>query len=83
MQTGVLRVLNSTGDQQVSWDLEAALEGDVEAAKAVEEARRIFDEQRRKGHTAFQVGANQQFTRLDSFDPSVSETLLVPRVVGG
>lgn len=83
MRTGVLRVLDSTGDQQVCWDLEAALAGGVEAARAVEEARRIFDEQRRRGSTAFQVGASQHITRLDAFDPAVSETLLVPRVVGG
>jgi len=43
------------GDDRLAWDEQKVLEGDPEAIAAVKEAERIFEEERRKGATAFVV----------------------------
>jgi len=56
-----------------------------EQKRAVEEAGRIFAEERRKGAIAFlvEVEAGKAAQRIDEFDPFAKEIILVPRVVGG
>ena len=78
-----LRILNSTGDSQVAWDPAAVAAGDPEAQAAVAEAERIFNEARARGGSAFSVSQGQAPTRLDRFDATAEQILLVPRVVGG
>lgn len=80
---GKLRVLNSMGDSQVAWDAAAVAAGDPEAQAAVAEAERIFNEARARGSTAFSVSQGKVPTRLDHFDATEEQILLVPRVVGG
>ncbi|MHB1132911.1 MAG: hypothetical protein ACYC4L_11040 [Chloroflexota bacterium] len=78
-----LRVLNSQGDQMVTWDNEKIRSGDAEAAAAVAEAERIFKEQLQRGSTAFKVESGQPAQRLAEFDPTAEQIVVVPRIAGG
>lgn len=80
---GMLRVLSRRGDDRVTWDVRLLETGDPEAAAAVREAERIFTVQRAKGATAFKVETGQAPVRIDQFDETAEQILMVPRVVGG
>lgn len=82
-EMGKLRVLSIKGDRTVTWDQKQAQTGDQEALAAVREAERIFEEQLRRGATAFRVAPDGPAVRLDRFDPEADEIVAVPRVVGG
>jgi hypothetical protein len=79
----VLRVLNWRGDTKVSYDVERAAAGDVEQAAAVEEAERIFREERARGATAFKVQPGEAGLRIDEFDRTAEQIVLIPRIAGG
>lgn len=79
----VLRVLSSQGDTQYRWDRAAVEAGDAEAEAAVREAERIFQSARRGGSTAFSVTTGSAPVRIDRFDETAEQIILVPRVVGG
>jgi hypothetical protein len=78
-----LRVLNWRGDTKVSYDIERAEAGDPEQIAAVEEAERIFREERARGATAFRVEPGQPAVRIDDFDRTAEQIVLVPRIAGG
>jgi len=59
------------------------LELTEEHKRAVEEAERIFAEERKKGATAFLVESGKPAQRIEEFDPFAKEIIMVPRVVGG
>ena len=80
---GMLRVLSRRGDDRVTWNLDQVQVGDTEAVAAVREAERIFAEQRLKGATAFKVRPGQEPVRIDQFDETAEQIVMVPRVVGG
>ena len=80
---GTLRVMSRHGDDRVQWDTERLQEGDREAVAAVQEAERIFAEQRAKGATAFKVTQGQVAVRIDTFDREAEQIMMVPRVAGG
>ena len=65
------------------WDEQDALAGDAEANAAIQEAERIFAQERARGATAFRVEAGKPVERLEQFDPRAEQIILVPRVVGG
>jgi hypothetical protein len=79
----VLRVLSHLGDSAISWDAERAAVGDAEAIAAVQEAERIFAAERARGATAFRTLPGHPAERIERFDPSAEEIVLVPRVAGG
>ncbi len=79
----VLRVLSHLGDSAISWDAERAASGDPEARAAVEEAERIFAVERARGATAFQTTSGRPATRIEQFDPTIGEIIMVPRIAGG
>jgi len=79
----ILRVLSHQGDTQLAWDPRAAEMGDSEARAAVEEAERVFRDQRSRGATAFKVDPASPAERIDSFDPQAEQIVMVPRVAGG
>jgi hypothetical protein len=83
----MLRVMSRRGDDRFTWpDLKRApdfLELAEEQKRAVEEAKRIFAEERRKGATAFLVESGKPAQRVEEFDPFAKEIVMVPRVVGG
>jgi hypothetical protein len=80
---GILRVMSRRGDDQINWDEHQLLSGDLEAVAVVREAERIFAAERAKGATAFRIEPDQGAHRIDEFDPSAQQIILVPRVVGG
>ena len=80
---GVLRVLSHHGDDRFEWNQSAVLVGDEEAQAAINEAERIFAEQRARGSTAVRVTPGKSAERIDAFDPTAQEIVMIPRVVGG
>ena len=80
---GMLRVMSRRGDDRVVWDLEQAELGELDAVAAVEEAERIFAAERERGATAFKVEAGKPPVRIDVFDKTAEQIVMVPRVVGG
>lgn len=79
----ILRVMGSSGDRSVRWDVQSVLEGDAEARAAVAEAERLFEEARARGATAFRVVPGRPAERLDRFDPEADQIVVVPQIVGG
>ncbi|MBE3559724.1 MAG: hypothetical protein IMW89_10920 [Ktedonobacteraceae bacterium] len=80
---GMLRVMSHRGDDRVVWDAKKVEANDPEALAAVREAERIFQEARRKGATAFKVETGKPVERIDRFDHTAEQIVMVPRVVGG
>jgi len=80
---GMLRVMSRNGDDRVVWDVKKAEVGDLDAQQAVREAERIFATERARGATAFKVETGKPPMRLDSFDQTAEQIVMVPRVVGG
>lgn len=79
----ILRVLTSHGDRTVTWDGEKVESGDPEAAAAVKEAERIFQEQLERGSAAFTVAPGKPAERITTFDPKAEQIIIVPRIAGG
>ena len=80
---GMLRVMSRNGDDRVMWDSRQVQTGDPEALAAVQEAERIFRDERAHGATAFRVEKGQPLVRMDEFDPAVEQIVIVPRLIGG
>ncbi len=78
-----LRVLSWRGDTKVSYDVERAVAGDAEQLAAVAEAEHIFLDERARGATAFRVVTGQPAIRIDEFDPTAEQIVMVPRIAGG
>jgi hypothetical protein len=80
---GMLRVMSRRGDDRIVWDANKAEANDPEAVAAIREAERIFNEERARGATAFRVEAGKPVERLETFDRTAEQIVMVPRVVGG
>ena len=81
---GKLIILGRSGHQEFEWDAEAAEAGDPEAIAAVREAERILAEAQRRGGTAFRVEApDQPAERLETFDRTAEQILVIPQIAGG
>jgi len=80
---GMLRVMSKRGDDRLTWDEEKIQAGDPQAIAAVREAERIFAQERAKGATAFRVEGGKPVQRLEQFDATAEQIVMVPRVVGG
>jgi hypothetical protein len=65
------------------WDQQKAVAGDVQAAAAIREAERIFQAERARGATAFKVESGKPVERIEQFDRTAEQIVMVPRVVGG
>ncbi|GCE47483.1 hypothetical protein EI42_01020 [Thermosporothrix hazakensis] len=79
---GMLRIMSRRGDDRITWDPKKADANDPEAQAAVREAERIFQEARMRGATAFRVSPGPT-ERIDKFDRTAEQIVIVPRVVGG
>jgi len=79
----MLRVMSRRGDDRVTWDEQSVLAGNPEAAAAIREAERIFEQERAKGATAFRIDPGKPAQRIEEFDKTAEQIVLVPRVVGG
>jgi len=76
-------MMSRRGDDRLTWDEQKVLEGNLEAIAAVREAERIFAQERAKGATAFRVEPGRSAQRIDQFDATAEQIVMVPRVVGG
>jgi len=75
--------MSRRGDDRIIWDTQKVETQDSEALAAIREAERIFTEERKKGATAFRVEDGKTVERIDKFDRTAEQIVLVPRVVGG
>jgi hypothetical protein len=80
---GMLRVMSRRGDDRVTWDKQKVQAGDPEASAAIREAERIFSQERAKGATAFRIVPGKPIERIEQFDATAEQIVMVPRVVGG
>ena len=80
---GMLRVMSRRGDDRISWDSKKLEVHDPEAVAAIREAERIFNDERSRGATAFRVEGGKTVERIDRFDRTAEQIVIVPRVVGG
>ena len=78
-----LRVLTSQGDKTVTWEEEKVETGDPEAVAAIAEAERLFREELQRGAAAFKVEAGKTAERIDQFDRTAEQIIVVPRIAGG
>lgn len=73
---GQMRVMGSGGDYKVVWDPEDADE--------VATAKKAFDDLRKKGHNAYEVGRKgKQGDLIREFDPEAGQIILAPPMQGG
>jgi hypothetical protein len=76
MAIGEMRLMGTSGDTKIVWDSEQDDE--------VENARRTFNDLKRKGYAAFDVGAKgQKGERIQEFDPDAEKLIMVPAIAGG
>ena len=80
---GMIRVISRRGDDRVHWNEQDALTGDAEALAAIREAEQIFARERARGATAFRVEPGKPVERVEQFDAQATQTVMVPRVIGG
>ena len=80
---GMLRIMSRRGDDRITWNNSKAETHDAEAIAAVREAERIFTQERAKGATAFKVEPGKPVERIEQFDRTAEQIVIVPRVVGG
>ena len=80
---GMLRVISRRGDDRIQWNEQDALSGDAEAIAAIREAERIFADARARGASAYRVQPGKPAERIEQFDRTAEQIVLVPKVVGG
>lgn len=71
-----LSVMDSTGDTKTIWDADNATE--------VANARRTFDDFKKKGFAIYRVeGDGDRGEIMHKFDPEAEKMIAVPRMAGG
>jgi len=80
---GMLRIMSRRGDERVVWDDDKVESHDLEAVAAIREAERIFNQEHARGATAFKVESGKPVERIEQFDRTAEQIVMVPRVVGG
>jgi hypothetical protein len=78
-----LYVLSSRGDRRVTWAPHEAEAGDPEALAAIAEAEAIFTRERNRGSSAFKLAPGEPAERIDTFDRTAEEIVIIPRMAGG
>lgn len=80
---GMLRLMSHRGDDPITWDYQRVITNDPDAVAAIEEAERIFEKTRQEGATAFKVESGSTVERINKFDRTAEQIIIVPRVIGG
>lgn len=70
-----ISTLGARGDVKKSWNVSVPAE--------VEDARTSFDALKQKGYTAFRTVKGEKSTRMDTFDATAGEIIMVPQLKGG
>lgn len=73
----LLRVLDTTGDTRISYDLESG--------ENLADAKAAFDAAIKKGSSVFNVkpGSNETTQRTTNFDELQEEAIIVPKITAG
>jgi hypothetical protein len=74
---GVMRVLSSEGDSEISWD--------PDSDKSIANAKAKFKKYLGKGYKAFRLDGkgNKRGRAILDFPPHAAELLFIPPIVGG
>lgn len=72
---GQLSVMGREGDTKVVWDADSPDE--------VENAKRTFDDLRKKGYWAYEVETDGKGNLITKFDPEIEKMILAPQMAGG
>lgn len=76
MATHEMRTMGASGDTKLVWDDDNEDE--------VANARRTYDDLKRKGFAAFAVGAKgERAAQVREFDPAAEKLIMVPALAGG
>jgi hypothetical protein len=79
-----LQVLGRDGHRELLWDPEQVEAEDPEALAVIAEAERIVAEALAHGQAVLVVDApDQPAKRLERFDQTAPQTVIVPRLAGG
>jgi len=78
-----LYVLSSRGDRRVTWPNRDVAAADPEALTAIAEAEAIFTRERSRGSSAFKLAPGEPAERIDVFDRTAEEIVIIPRMAGG
>ncbi len=74
--TGEMNIMDASGHQQLKWSMSKAAE--IAAAQAT------FDCLMKQGYAAFGSTKKMQAKHeINTFDPTMEELVMVPRIVGG
>jgi hypothetical protein len=75
-QIGKLSIMDSTGHKELKWNTNSLDE--------ILAAEKTFDSMVKKGYSAFAAQSRAEPKHLiRKFDPTMEETVLVPKLVGG
>lgn len=73
---GTMRVIDRTGDTKIIWDSAKDAE--------VENARRTFNDLRKKKYNAYMVKKDgEKGAVITEFDPEAEKIIMAPQMVGG
>lgn len=79
-----LQVMGREGHRELEWDPERVEAADPEALAVIAEAEQIIEEALARGQAAFVVEApDQPAKRVEHFDHTAPQTIVVPRLAGG
>jgi hypothetical protein len=74
--SGVMNIMDDSGHRQVSWN--------TSNSKEIAAAQKTFDRLVKHGYAAFGSTADSDLKQsVTSFDPTMKELVMVPRIVGG
>jgi hypothetical protein len=74
--TGAMKIMDGSGHRQMNWSMSNA--------KEIAAARVTFDRLVKQGFSAFgAVTRSGPMKTITSFDPTMEELVMVPRIVGG
>jgi hypothetical protein len=75
-EMGTMRVIDSTGDTKIIWDATKEAE--------VENARRTFNDLRKKKYNAYAVKKDgEKGSVVTEFDPDAEKIIMAPPMAGG
>ena len=79
-----LQVLGRDGHRELVWELEKVEAEEPEALAVIAEAERIVAEALARGQAVLVVDApDQPAKRIERFDQTAPQTVIVPRLAGG
>jgi hypothetical protein len=73
---GAMKIMDGSGHRQMNWNMSNA--------KEIEAARMTFDRLLKQGFAGFgAVKRSGPMKTITTFDPTMEELVMVPRIVGG